>query len=396
MEQLLTGLRVLDLSRLLPGPYCTMLLADQGADVIKIEDLAGGDYARFTEPFVGGTSVIFEMLNRGKRSIALNLKTDAGHGIFLRLAQDADVILESFRPGTMDRLGIGYQDVRAVNPRIVYCSLSGYGQSGPRRDRAGHDINYTALAGLLGLNRCPPAPPKFGGPGGPPVIPGVQVADLSGGLFAVVGILAALWTRERTGQGRYVDVSMFDGVTSWLVMAAAPMFAGQEVPAPGGGFLTGGLPCYNVYETADGRYMSLGALEPKFWENFCHAVGREDLLGSGYDPGAIDDVRAIFRRRTQAEWTDLFSAADACCEPVLNLDEALSDPQTLARRMVVENTHPKAGPLRQLGAPVKFSDADADIGGPAPALGEHTPAILAELGYTADEIATLREQGVIN
>lgn len=387
MEQLLTGLRVLDLSRLLPGPYCTMLLADQGADVIKIEDLAGGDYARFTEPFVGGASVIFEMLNRGKRSLALNLKTDAGREVFFRLAEDADVILESFRPGTMDRLGIGYEDVRAVNPRIVYCSLSGYGQTGPRRDRAGHDINYTALAGLLGLNRRA---------GEPPAIPGVQIADLSGGLFAVVGILAALWARERTGQGRYVDVSMFDGVTSWLVMAAAPLFAGQGAPAPGGGFLTGGFPCYNVYETADGRYMSLGALEPKFWEHFCHAVGRDDLLGSGYDPSAIDDVRAIFRRRTQAEWTELFSAADACCEPVLNLDEALSDPQTLARRMVVENTHPKAGPLRQLGAPVKFSDADADTDRPAPALGEHTQAILAELGYTADEIAALREQGVIN
>ncbi|MFQ5594681.1 MAG: CaiB/BaiF CoA transferase family protein [Anaerolineae bacterium] len=387
MRQLLSGLRILDLSRLLPGPYCTMLLADQGADVIKIEDLAGGDYARFTEPFVGGASVIFEMLNRGKRSIALNLKTEAGRDIFFRLAEDADVILESFRPGTMDRLGIGYQDVRQVNRRIVYCSLSGYGQTGPRRDRAGHDINYTALAGLLGLNRRA---------GEPPAIPGVQIADLSGGLFAVVGILAALWARERTGQGRYVDVSMFDGVTSWLVMAAAPLFAGQGAPAPGGGFLTGGLPCYNVYETADGRYMSLGALEPKFWEHFCHAVGRDDLLGSGYDPSAIDDVRAIFRRRTQAEWTELFSAADACCEPVLNLDEALSDPQTLARRMVVENTHPKAGPLRQLGAPVKFSDADADTDRPAPALGEHTQTILDRLGYSAQEIAALREQGVIN
>lgn len=387
MDQLLAGLRILDLSRLLPGPYCTMLLADQGADVIKVEDPAGGDWARFTEPFVNGTSLIFEILNRGKRSIALNLKTDAGRDIFLRLAQDADVILESFRPGTVDRLGIGYEDVRRVNPRMVYCSLSGYGQNGPRRDRAGHDINYIGLAGLLGLNRRA---------GQPPVIPGVQIADFSGGLLAALGIMAALWVRERTGEGRHVDISMFDGVTSWLVMAAAPALAGQPSPAPGQALLSGGVPCYNVYETADGRYMSLGALEPKFWEGFCHAVEREDLLGSGYDSSAIEDVRAIFRQRTQAEWIELFSAADACCEPVLNLEEALSEPQTLARKMVADNEHPEAGRLRQLGAPVKFSDADAEIGGPAPALGEHTQAILAELGYTADEIAALREQGVIS
>ncbi|MFQ5856553.1 MAG: CaiB/BaiF CoA transferase family protein [Anaerolineae bacterium] len=395
MGQLLTGMRVLDLSRLLPGPYCTMLLADQGADVIKVEDPAGGDYARFSEPFVDGTSVIFEMLNRGKRSIALNLKTDAGRDIFLHLAGDADVILEGFRPGTVDRLGIGFEGVRAVNPRIVYCSLSGYGQTGPRRDRAGHDINYIGLAGLLGLNRRA---------GELPVVPGVQIADLSGGLLAALGIMAALWARDRTGTGHHVDVSMFDGVMSWLVMAAAPLLAGtprprsgrQGVPAPGQALLTGGVPCYNVYETADGRYMSLGALEPKFWQNFCEAVDCEDLLGSGYDPGAIDDVRAIFRQHTQAEWTQVFSATDACCEPVLTLEEALSGPQTQARKMVVDNEHPQAGRLRQLGAPVKFSDADAEIGGPAPALGEHTGEILTALGYSVEEIAVLRDQGVIS
>lgn len=385
--QLLTGLQILDLSRLLPGPYCTMLLRDQGADVIKIEDPAGGDYARFTEPFVDGVSIVFEMLNRGKRSIALNLKTEAGRDIFLRLAQDADVILEGFRPGTVDRLGIGFEDVRAVNPRIVYCSLSGYGQTGPRRDRAGHDINYIGLAGLLDLNRRA---------GELPTIPGVQIADLSGGLMAALGIMAALWARDQTGEGRHVDVSMFDGVTSWLVMAAAPSLAGQPSPASGGALLSGGVPCYNVYETADGRYMSLGALEPKFWQAFCEAVERQDLLANGYDLRAIDDVRAIFRQRTQADWIEVFSTADACCEPVLTLEEALSQPQTLARNMVIEHEHPEAGPLRQLGAPIKFSDAEVDPGGAAPALGEHTEEILTTLGYDAEEIETLRKRGVIN
>lgn len=362
-----------------------MLLADQGADVVKVENPAGGDYARYTEPFVGDVSVLFESLNRGKRSITLNLKSDAGRDIFLRLAEDADVILESFRPGTVDRLGIGYADVRPLNPRIVYGSLTGYGQTGPRRGRAGHDLNYIGLAGLLDRNRHA---------GEPPVVPDVQIADMSGALLAAFGIMAALWDRERTGEGRYVDASMLDGTMSWLVMAAAPLLAGQPLPAVGQSFVTGGVPCYNVYETADGRYMTLAALEPKFWQAFCEVVEREDLLDSAYDSDAVGEVRVVFRQRTQAEWTEVFGDVDACCEPVQTVAEALDDPQIEARDMLIEKEHPGAGRLRQFGASVKFSGAEADVSRRAPTLGEHTGEILTALGYSAEEIAALREDGV--
>src|SRR5947209_12622116 len=297
----LEGLRVLDLTRLLPGGFCSMLLADFGAEVIKVEDTGLGDYVRWAPPFYEGAersagSALFLSLNRGKRSIRVDLKSDAGKEVLLRLARDADGLLESFRPGVLDRLGVGYERLRAENPRLVYCAITGYGQDGPGRDRSGHDLNYLGLNAILGLT---------GEADGEPVPSAVQIADLGGGaLMAVVGILMALRERERSGQGQLVDCSMFDGSLSFLVMLAAEMLAGGPPPRRGELRLGGGIVCYRPYRCADG-YVTLGALEPKFWSAFCRGVGREDLVDHAFDPPGSEAHRAvgeIFAGRTREQW----------------------------------------------------------------------------------------------
>lgn len=382
--QPLRGSRILDLSRLLPGPFCTLLLADLGAEVIKVEDVAGGDYGRFMAPFVGDVSAYFLALNPGKKSLAVNLKTGPGREIFLKLAATADVILESFRPGTVDRLGIGYEAVREINPRVVYCAISGYGQDGPDRNRAGHDLNYIARAGVLGLT---------GLAGGPPVVPAVQIADLNSALYAAIAILAALREAERSGTGSYLDISMLDSAMSWLVMTVAEFAAGER-STRGRLPLTGRYPCYNVYETQDGQYMTLGALEPKFWAAFCQATGRADLLPHHYDdsPEILAQMRALFASRTRDEWVSLLHDVDCCCEPVQSLDEALSDPQ-VRHRGLVQETNVGGRSCLHLSHPLRFGDARDP--GPVPRLGEHTRAILQELGYDDTEIAALEEAGII-
>jgi crotonobetainyl-CoA:carnitine CoA-transferase CaiB-like acyl-CoA transferase len=392
----LEGLRVLDLTRLLPGGFCSLLLADFGADVVKVEDTGAGDYIRWSPPYVSGAeesarSALFLALNRGKRSIQVDLKSQAGRDVLLRLVADADVLLESFRPGVLDRLGVGYERLRAENPRLVYCAITGYGQDGPARDRSGHDMNYLALNGLLGLS---------GSSDGPPVQSAGQIADLGGGaLTAAFGVLVALRERERSGEGQMVDSSMFDGSLAWLALVAAAALATGVVPSRGGLPLAGGFICYRPYACADG-HVTLGALEPKFWATFCRGVGREDLLGHAFDPQdseAYEALCVIFASRSRAEWEAFAAEHDCCLEPVLGLDEVLASELVAAREMVVELSQPGAvSAVRLLGVPVKLSRTPGDpVRGPGPALGEHTDDVLAEAGYGAAEIAALHESGAV-
>jgi len=395
MTGALEGIRVLDLSRLLPGGYCSLLMADAGADVIKVEDTGMGDYVRWAPPYYGddehqalGTrSALYLALNRGKRSIRIDLKSDAGREAFLKLARGADVVLESFRPGVLDKLGVGYEKLREVNPGIVVCAISGYGATGPNVTRAGHDTNYLALGGLLGLT---------GAKDGPPVQAGGQIADLGGGgLMAVFGILAALWRRERTGEGQFVDVSMTDGAQSWLAMVAGQFLCDGDVPTRGTGMLNGGVACYLPYECSDG-WVSCGALEPKFWKAFCEGTERPDLLEHQFAaPGSEGhgEIAEVFKGRTKAEWAAFNDEHDCCIEPVLDLDEALDSQLTREREMVVELDQPELGAVRLLGMPVKFSGTPGDATRPAPALGQHTAEVLGEGGLREDEIAELLESG---
>jgi len=391
----LDGVRVLDLSRLLPGGFCSLLLADFGADVLKLEDTGMGDYVRWAPPFHEGAedsaaSALFLALNRGKRSIRVNLREDAGRDVLLRLVREHDVLLESFRPGVLDRLGVGYERLREENPGLVYCAISGYGQDGPLRDRVGHDTNYLALTGLLGLS---------GEPGGPPAQAAGQIADLGGGaLMAAFGILAALRERDRSGLGQLVDVSMADGALSWLAMTAASRLAGGPKPERGRTELAGGLACYRPYACRDG-YLALGALEPKFWQELCRGIDREDLLEAQFAPPGSEahaELERVFLERSREEWA-AFAAEHPCClEPVLDLDEALESELVRARGMVVELDQPGAhAPVRQLGSPVKMSRTPARPPAPGPALGEHTSEVLAAAGYSEEEIAALEESGAV-
>jgi len=387
MTSALERIRVLDLSRMLPGPYCSMMLADLGAEVIKVEEPTIGDPTRRSPPIIDGQSAPFAQVNRNKKSIAIDLKKSEGRDIFLKLASTADCVLEQFRPGVVDRLGINYAAVSEVNPRIVYCSLTGFGQDGPHRERSGHDLNYLALSGVLGLTTDDR---------GKPVIPGVQVADLAGGMIAGFAILAALLAREKTGRGQYVDVSMFDVMLSMLPIPAAHHFTGKTIPVGGKYVLSGAYPFYNVYQTSDGKFMTLGALEPKFWANFCKKIRRDDLIARQFDTGEhrenlFEEVRTNFKSKTQSEWIELMRDADCCCEPVLSMAEAFEHSQTRAREMI------RQGPsvTEQLGFSYKLSDTPPRETSGAPALGEHTAELLAAAGISKDEVIRLKEAGVI-
>jgi crotonobetainyl-CoA:carnitine CoA-transferase CaiB-like acyl-CoA transferase len=374
-------MRVLDMSRLFPGPYCACILGDFGAKVIKIESPGGGDWVRHVPPLAdNGEGLLFHALNRGKQSLTLNLKAEEGRTILLRLVETADVLIEGFRPGVMERLGLGYEMLAAANPGLVYCALSGYGQEGPYRQQAGHDLNYVGLAGLLDLT---------GPRDGPPVVLGAPMADVAGALWAAAGILMALLERERTGRGQRVDASLLGGALACMPIALAHHAGGQPL-ARGASDLTGGTVCYNVYQAADG-YVTLSALEPEFWAPFCRAVGREDLLGEAFAPAvsgeaAYEALCALFLTRTRQEWTQALAGVDACCEPVYSVGEALASAPVQALGM--------AG-TEGLLPPVRLSNCPPAPRRPAPALGEHTAALLAELGYATADVERLQAQGVV-
>lgn len=367
----LSGLKVLDLSRLLPGPYATLVLADLGAEVVKVEDPVGGDYLRWMPPLQDDTSALFLALNRGKRSITLDLKSESGQATLLELAARADVLVESFRPGVLARLGLGWEALQAANPKLVLCSISGYGQSGPYAHRAGHDLDYLAIGGVLDLL----------GRGELPAQPNVQIADVAGGaLTALVGVLSALFERGRTGRGRWVDTSMTEGAMSVAAMSLAPLLSGVGPgPRRGVGVLSGERPCYAIYPTADGRAVALGALEPKFWAGFCRAIERPDLEADGLDDGpsgerARAEVATVLGSRPLAHWVEHFSAHDVCIEPVLQAEELATHPVHRDRGTFFEGPHGLAQ-----RTPVRFADNEAPpADGPAPTLGGDTEAVLQE------------------
>jgi alpha-methylacyl-CoA racemase len=378
----LTGIRILDLTRLLPGPVATLHLADLGAEVIKIEDPQVGDYARTLGTGQGEDSAYFRMINRNKQGLRLDLKKPEGVEIFLRLAREADVIVESFRPGVMDKLGVGYAAVAAVNPKITYCSISGYGQDGPYKDLAGHDINYLGYAGVLD---------QIGSEGEKPAIPNFQIADLLGGaLTAAMGILAAVLDAQRTGQGRYVDVSMTDSVLAHTYFTMLRLNdAGQSAPR-GADLLSGGLPCYATYRCADGKYMAVGALEGKFWKVCCTVLARPEWIKRQWDASLRAEMAAVFGSRSRDEWAGQFAAVDCCVTPILTPEEALTNEQIAARGMVVS-----VDGLTQFAPPLKMSEHEFSVRQPAPKAGEHNIEILAAAGYAPEEIERLTASGAL-
>ena len=386
----LQGLRVLDLSRLMPGPLCTMILGDLGADVIKIEQPQIGDYARSAPPLLGDTGSAFLMLNRNKRSITLDLKKAEAQEILRKLAARADVLVESYRPGVADGLGVGYQTVSQVNARIVYCSISGFGQDGPYRDLVGHDLTYMAYSGAIG---------GTGPRGGPPVIPAIQVSDIQAAMYSAIAIMAALYGREKTGKGDFIDISLMDAAVASMILPISFHFAGESTER-GSSLLSGGAPFYNIYETADRKYVAISALEPKFWIELCSVLGLEKYqdkqLASVEEKERIrDDLAAIFHLKTRDEWVKILNEREIPCAPIYDVSEALADPHVMSRKTIFDTETEAFGKLKQLATPIRMSNSLLTARLPPPRLGEHTLQVLQELGYSPSEMKRLRSAGAI-
>ncbi len=386
----LEGTRILDLSRHLPGPMATMFLADMGAEVIKLEDPAVGDPLRYIPPLVDGTSAMFLSINRSKRSVSINLKTSRGKDLALRLAATCDVVVEGFRPGVMKKLGLGFDDLKAVRRDIILCSITGYGQNGPDRDTPGHDINYCARAGILSQSGEPDLGPQ---------ICGAQVADVAGGVWpAVSAIIAALFQRLHTGKGQWIDIALADGALSTMALSLAPVLAKSPTVPRGMGPLNGGLACYGVYQTADGGHLAVGALEEPFFDALCNAMDLPGLRGQGMATGrqgmkVRQQLADKFRTMTRDQWTEKLKGVDCCVEPVLDLHEVPTHPQFQARQMFVQQNQPK-GLRTHFASPIKLAN-NPPLDLHTPSLGEHTEEILQGLGLDSDTLGSLAEKGII-
>ena len=387
----LKGLKILDFTTLLPGPYATMTLADLGAEVLRIVSGSRPDLAAFHPPFLPGTdlSCAAAYLGRGKRCMALNLKDPRAIAVVRRLVADYDIVIEQFRPGVMAKLGLNYETLKAANPALIYCSLTGYGQTGPLKNRAGHDINYLARSGIMSYS---------GRKDTGPCLAGIQIADVaSGSNHAIIGILAAVVHRQATGEGQQVDVSMTDGVVAFNALSAAAFLVDGTETGFETGILNGGS-LYDFYETKDGKFLSFGGLEPQFFAAFCETIGRPDLIPGSVTPPDLtrvkEEIRAILKTKTRDEWLALFATVDACVEPVLSLGEALADPHVEARGLVVEVPLPGGGTVRQLGHPIRYSATPPEYRSAGCTAGTHTRQVLRELGYTEEEIGEFEKTGL--
>lgn len=386
----LQGIRIVDMTRLYPGPLATMIMGDLGADVIKLEDTNNPDYIRFYPPFIQDQSAFYLAVNRSKRSLMCDLRTDPGREIFFRLVKTADVVVEQFRPTVMEKMGLSYERACLHKPDIIYISITGYGQSGPYAEDAGHDLNYTGYAGILDTTGT-----RESGP----IIPSVQMADVAGGSYmAVIATLAALWNRVRTGKGEHVDVSMLDGVLPLMTLEMAHFWAGEPVQR-GAMPLSGSIPRYGVYECADGKWVALAALEDKFWKNFCDVVAKPQWLELDDTPenraSLRGELQILFKTRSREEWLKLSAGKNVCLTPLLSPAEMQSDPHLIARNMIVEQSHPHYGKIRAMGIPLKFAQTSHTPSNPPPVVGEHTREILQQLGYLPRQIEELQQKGII-
>jgi len=392
MNGILDGIKIIDMSRLLPGPFCTQMLSDLGADVIKIEDTNGGDYMRWMPPVGKADSGYFLSLNRNKRSMKLNLRAEEGKSVLLKLAADADVLVEQLRPGTMEKLGLGYETLKANNRRLIMCSITGYGQDGPLSNEAGHEINFLGTTGILDL---------VGYYEGCPALPGIQGAGAGGGsMWAAFSIMAALFAREKSGKGQYIDVSITDSAFALMTLIAGAYFISNKLPSRKEDLLVGGFAWYQVYKTKDDRYIAIAPVEEKFWEDFCNTIDRPDFISIQHDPPQVQErmkqeISAVIAAKTVDEWLDILGPLNICASKVKNLEEAIADEHLNARGMIIEMDHPVEGKVRSLGFPVKFSEQPYSVRTPPPSFGEHTNQILMELGYTEKEIKEMADKGVI-